>query len=241
MSYSMAKWSRATKRKVKSYRAYKTRLKKYSRETGTAFKPVPYAVFSEKYNERAQKVESGERKTFGSIAYELIKKENRPEFLYNEYKKRLSKRSDYLIERGLTPDDSIPLSYAEFVKTYAEYYSDFKKEIEQGERKYMGDVVGSIVSDQVYKISGKQFKATYEAVIEWNQKHPDRAIDLGEGANEKSIFYQMKVRTMDFSDEDSEWSEWFDIIREKREELFKQGKSAKEVRKEISRTFYGSK
>ena len=123
----------------------------------------------------------------------------------------------------------------------ANYYSDFKKEIEQGERKYMGDVVGSIVSDQVYKISGKQFKATYEAVIEWNQKHPDRAIDLGEGANEKSVFYQMKVRTMDFSDEDSEWSEWFDIIREKREELFKQGKSAKEVRKEISRTFYGSK
>ena len=82
----MAKWSKQTLRKVRSYRAYKARLKKYGRETGQSFKAVPYSVYSEKYNERLKQVESGERKTFGSVGAELIRKENRPEVLYNEYK-----------------------------------------------------------------------------------------------------------------------------------------------------------
>ena len=236
----MAKWSKSSKKKVKSYRLYKARLKKYSKETGITFKPVPYAVFSAKYEQRAEKVASGERKTFGSITNELIRKENRPEVLYNEYVKRLNKRSDYLIERGMTPADSIPMSYNDFVQTYAEYYSDLKKEVSQGERKSVGDVVGSIISDQVYNISGKQFKATLEAVNKWNEAHPERPINLAEGANIKSVFYQMKIRTMDFESSDSEFSAWFDMIKEQREALFAQGKNAKQVRKEISRTFYGS-
>ena len=236
----MAKWSKQTLRKVRSYRAYKARLKKYGRETGQNFKAVPQSVYSEKYNERLKQVESGERKTFGSVGAELIRKENRPEALYNEYKKRLIKRSDYLIKRGLTPDDSVPMSYADFTMTYAAYYNDLKKEVAAGDRKSVGDVVGAIVSDQVYKISGKQFKATLTAVQEWNEAHPDRPINLGEGASEKSVFYQMKVRTMDFNDEATELSPWFDMIKEQRNKLFAEGKSVKEVRKEISKTFYGS-
>ena len=236
----MAKWSKQTLRKVRSYRAYKARLKKYGRETGQSFKAVPYSVYSEKYNERLKQVESGERKTFGSVGAELIRKENRPEVLYNEYKKRLTKRSDYLIERGLTPDSAIPVSYQDFLKTYNSYEHDLKKEVLAGERKTVGDIVGAIVSDQVYKISGKKFKATLKAVQEWNEAHPDRPINLGEGASEKSVFYQMKVRTMDFNDENTEFSPWFDMIREQRDKLFAEGKSAKEVRREISKTFYGS-
>lgn len=237
MSYLMAKWSKATKRRVRSYNAYKARLKEYSRETGTPFKPVPYAVFSEKYNERAQKVESGERKTFGSIAFELIKKENRPEVLYNEYKKRLTKRSDYLINRGLTPYDAIPMSYSDFVQSYSEYYSDFKREIEEGKRKNMGDVIGTIVSHQVYRRSEEWYQESYRAIQEWNAENPDKAIDIPPN----SVFYKMKIRTSDFKEGDKEeWGPWFDILRKKKRELLKNGFENKEANELISRTFYGS-
>ena len=236
----MAKWSKQTLRKVRSYRAYKARLKKYGRETGQSFKAVPYSVYSEKYNERLKQVESGERKTFGSVGAELIKKENRPKVLYNEYKKRLIKRSDYLIERGLTPDNSVPMSYADFTMKYAQYYNDLKKEVAAGERKSVGDVVGTIVSDQVYKISGKKYNATMKAIKEWNENNPDKIISLGEAENIKSVFYQMKIRTEGFDDEESDFGPWFEMIRQRREELFAEGKSAKDVYEKISQTFYGS-
>lgn len=240
----MARWSKAAKRAVRSYNAYKRKLKEYGRDYGRSFKPVPYKVFLEKYRERRQEVEAGERRTLGNIASEFIKNEARPEVLYREYEKRLDKRVDYMMKRGLTPDNALHLSYREFVAAYESYKHDLKLEVEKGERKSVSDIVGMMVSDQVYQVSGKQFAETMRAIEEWNASHPDQQIDLGEGANKNSLFYQMKMRTETFED-----SGWFDIIQATREDLFKkftaQGmdprKIKKEVAREISRTFYGSK
>lgn len=232
----MARWSKAAKRAVRSYNAYKRKLKEYGRDYGRSFKPVPYKVFLEKYRERRQEVEAGERRTLGNIASEFIKTEARPEVLYREYEKRLDKRVDYMMKRGLTPDNALHLSYREFVAAYESYKHDLKLEVEKGERKSVGDIVGMMVSDQVYQVSGKQFAETMRAIEEWNASHPDQQIDLGDAANKNSLFYQMKMRTETFED-----TEWFDLIRARRDQLFAEGKSKKEVAREISRTFYGSK
>lgn len=226
----MAKWSKQTKQRVRSYRNYKARLKEYGRETGSSFKPMSYQTFSLKYE---SKKESG--KSLGNIANEIIRAENRPEVLYREYEKALDKRVDYMLKRGLTPDNALHLSYDEFRRAYNEYKHDLQQEINKGERKSVGNIVKQIVSDQVYKISEKQFRETTRAIKEWNEAHPDKQINFGEGYNEKSVQWQMKIRS-----EGYEESQWYDLIRAKREELFKKGWSKKDISKEIRRTFYGS-
>lgn len=226
----MAKWSKQTKQRVRSYRNYKARLKEYSRETGSSFKPMSYQTFSLKYE---SKKESG--KSIGNIANEIIRAENRPEVLYREYEKALDKRVDYMLKRGLTPDNALHLSYDEFRRAYNEYKHDLQQEVNKGERKSVGNIVKQIVSDQVYKISEKQFRETTRAIKEWNEAHPDKQINFGEGYNEKSVQWQMKIRS-----EGYEESQWYDLIRAKREELFKKGWSKKDISKEIRRTFYGS-
>ena len=159
----MAKWSKAAKRAVRKYNAYKRKAKDMGRKYGMKINTVPYQVFMIEYNKQ-------------------------------------------------------------------------REEVERGERKSVGDIIGMMVSDQVYQISGKQFSETIRAIEEWNASHPDQQIDLGEAANKNSLFYQMKMRTETFED-----SEWFDLIRARRDQLFAEGKSKKEVAREISRTFYGSK
>ena len=231
----MAKWSKQAKQRVRSYQRYKARLKQYSRETESAFRPMSYKAFSLKYENRKEQVESGERKSIGNIASDIIRAENRPEVLYREYEKALDKRVDYMLKRGLTPDNALHLSYDEFRRTYNEYKNDLKLEVSKGERKSIGNIVKQIVSDQVYKISEKQFRETTRAIKEWNEAHPDKQINFGEGYNEKSVQWQMKIRS-----EGYEETQWYDLIRAKREELFKKGWSKKEVSKEIRRTFYGS-
>ena len=232
----MARWSKAAKRAVRKYNAYKRKAKDMGRKYGMKINTVPYQVFMIEYNKQREEVERGERKSVGDIGTKLLNREARPEVRYRIYEQKLDKRVEHMTKRGLTPDNALHLSYREFVATYEAYKHDLELEVERGERKSVGDIIGMMVSDQVYRISGKQFAETMRAIEEWNASHPDQQIDLGEAANKNSLFYQMKMRTETFEE-----TEWFDLIRARRDQLFAEGKSKKEVAREISRTFYGSK
>ena len=169
----------------------------------------------------------------GDVGGYIIKKENRPIALYEEYKKELYRRSEAMIKRGLDPYDGTEATFQEFYQRFREYEADLQKEVEEGTRKTVGDIIGRIVSDQVYEISSRQYEAVYNAIIEWNAKHPDRAIDLGAG-NKLSL--QMKIRQGEFFENEG----WWDLVRTTKKELLASGKSNKDANIKIRVELFGS-
>ena len=133
-------------------------------------------------------------------------------------------------KKGLEPyynpqtgeDGAIPLTYREYVEIYAEEKNDRVKEIEKGERKSLGNINAKIISDQVYELSEKQAYAIFDYMktlseeeknsLKFNYKNINTAI--------------MKIREGSFVRDDL--SLW-DKIKARREELFSQGFSKKQV------------
>lgn len=236
----MPKWSKQTKRIVQKYRAYKKKVKNFSEKYGIEYDPLSISEYKQVLESRKEAVEQGKRKSVGSIDYYLIQTEERPQVLYQRYLETLERRTEYLMKRDIAPDDAIPKSYDEFVQAYNEYRSDLKKEVLEGKRTQMGNIISRMVSDQVYDMSSEQYEATIKAVQDWNAAHPERQISLPENFNPNSIYSQMQIRQGDYLKNQG----WWDLISDARVDLFKKyGKdpNAKEkVRKEISRIFYGS-
>lgn len=243
----MAKWSKQAKIRVRSYKNYRARLKEYSRRTGTKTKAVPYNVYKVSYDNAIARYRESEglssesklmspelSKIGSSVGTKLLRTENRPEVLYQDYKRTLENKVDSMLKKGQEPDSDEIMTFDEFRRAYNEYRHDLAEEVEKGERKTIGNIVNRIVSDQVYKISSKQLNTTYRAMLQWNQDHSDDQIKI----DMKGMRYSQwaaKMRTGEI-----ESTAWYDLIRAKREELFKKGWSKKEVSKEIRRTFYGS-
>lgn len=243
----MAKrWSREKKTIYGKWRSYQKRLKSFGRKYGIdTGKGMSYSGFSELYRTREQEVREGTRKSVGDVGAYLIKRADNPKVLYKRYQEKLEKRVDYLIARGLSPVDAIPESFDKFKQDYAEYRADLEKEIEKGERTQMGDIIGRMVSDQVYKMSSKQYEETVRAIQEYNEKFPERAIELPENFNPNSIYYQMKIRQGDYLQE----AGWWDLVESKREEFYKKYLEAyhgdkiqarRAANREVRRTLYGS-
>lgn len=226
-------WSAAAKARVRTYYSYKRREKAYSEKYGLRSDPVSYKEFSAVYQNRVKQIAEGKRKSIGDVSGYIIKKENRPIALYEEYKKELYRRSEAMIKRGLDPYDGTEATFQEFYQRFREYEADLQKEVEEGKRKTVGDIIGRIVSDQVYEISSKQYDAVYNAILEWNANHPDRAIDLGAG-NKLSL--QMKIRQGEFLEDEG----WWDLVRTKKKEYLSKGKSNKEANKLIRQELFGS-
>lgn len=226
-------WSAAAKARVRSYRSYEKKLKTFSKKYDIKYTPVSYREYSAVYENRVKQVLEGERKSVGDVGSYMIKKENRPIVLYEKYKEELYKRSEAMIKRGLSPVDGLEKSYSEFIQRYNEYYHDLKEEVEAGTRKAVGDIVGRIVSDQVYEISSKQYEAVYNAIIEWNAAHPEEAIDLGSG---NMLSLQMKIRQGEFLEDEG----WWDLVKAKKREFIAKGMSNREANREIRRTLFGS-
>ena len=220
-------WSAAAKARVRTYYSYRRREKAYSEKYGLKDNPVSYKEFTAIYQNRVKQIAEGTRKSIGDIGGYIIKKENRPIALYEKYQDELRRRAEIMIDQGLAPVDGLVKSFPEFYQTYREYESDLKKEVAEGTRKSVGDIIGRIVSDQVYDISSRQYEAVYNAILEWNEAHPDRAINLGAG-NKLSL--QMKIRQGEFLENEG----WWDLIRTKKQEFYSEAIKSKLSPKEAN-------
>ena len=150
---------------------------------------------------------------------------------YNSYVKEFKRRSQALLNQGLTPYEDKPLSYRDYKYIYSEERNDRIKEIEKGERNSLGNINSKIISDQIYELSEKQAYAIFDylktlpaeqrAEINFNYKNINRAIT--------------KIREGSFVKEDL--GLW-DLIKERRAELFEQGFKKKEVAAIISNEFF---
>ena len=240
------RWSKEKRTIYGKWRSYKKRLKnfgeKYGIDTG---KGISYSGFSEIYRNREQEVSEGTRKSVGDVGGYLIQRADNPKVLYKKYKERLEKRVDYLISRGISPNDAFPVDFENFKQSYSEYRSDFEKEVEKGERTQRGDIIGRMVSDQVYKMSSKQYEETMRAIKEYNEHFPEKAIELPENFNPNSIYYQMKIRQGDYLQE----AGWWDLVESKRQEYYKKYletykgdkiQARRAANREVRKTLYGS-
>ena len=152
---------------------------------------------------------------------------------YNSYKKDFYKRTNKMIENGLTPYDGVALTYREYKEIYTEERNDRIKEVESGERKQIGNINAKIISDQVYELSEEQAYAIFDYMKTLSEEEKE-ALNFSYKNINTAI---AKIRQGEFVSE--ELGLW-DIISSEREKLFKQGLSKAEVRKQISQTFFGS-
>ncbi len=174
---------------------------------------------------------------------------------YNAYLRSFQKRTDKMINNGLTPYDGIPLTYRQYKEIYAEEKNDRLKEIEKGERASLGDINAKIISDQVYELSEEQAYAIFDYM---KGLSPEELKELG--FSYKNINKAIaEIRQGEFV---KNKLELWDIIRDKRSSLFEldeagrsallnkwknklaeQGKAPtykNAVSMEISQTFFGS-
>ena len=174
---------------------------------------------------------------------------------YNAYRRSFEKRTNKMIDQGLTPYDAIPLTYREFNEIYAEERNDRLKEIERSERASLGDINAKIISDQVYELSEEQAYAIFDYM---KSLSPEELKELG--FSYKNINRAIaEIRQGEFV---KNKLELWDIIRDKRSDLFEldekgrnallnkwknklaeKGKAAtfkNAVSMEISQTFFGS-
>lgn len=74
---------------------------------------------------------------------------------YNEYVNRLRGKQDYLIKKGLAPKDPDILSKSRFEKVYMELK---KSNREQGGRASASEIIDTITTKQLSKMSSEQAK-----------------------------------------------------------------------------------
>lgn len=152
---------------------------------------------------------------------------------YNAYRRSFERRTNKMLDQGLTPYDAIPLTYREYKEIYAEERNDRLKEIEKGERSSLGDINSKIISDQVYELSEEQAYAIFDYMKTLSEE--ERA-DLNFSYRNINTAIA-RIRQGDFVREDLDL---WDIIREERDRLFASGMKKNEVSKRISQTFFGS-
>ena len=174
---------------------------------------------------------------------------------YNAYRRSFEKRTNKMIDQGLTPYDAIPLTYREFNEIYAEERNDRLKEIERSERASLGDINAKIISDQVYELSEEQAYAIFDYMkslspeelkeLGFSYKNINRAIAeirQGEFVREKlelwDIIRNQRSNLLDL-DENGRNA----LLNKWKNKLAEKGKAAtfkNAVSMEISQTFFGS-
>ena len=174
---------------------------------------------------------------------------------YNAYRRSFEKRTNKMIDQGLTPYDAIPLTYREFNEIYAEERNDRLKEIERGERASLGDINAKIISDQVYELSEEQAYAIFDYMkslspeelkeLGFSYKNINRAIAeirQGEFVREKlelwDIIRNQRSNLLDLDEKGRNA-----LLNKWKNKLAEKGKAAtfkNAVSMEISQTFFGS-
>lgn len=248
----MPKWRRKTRKIISSYRKTNKQIKTYAEKYGLSYSKykISYQDFKAMYEKEIADYKAGKSKSIKITAKDIIKKDLRPETLYIKYQKVLDKRVTWLMERGLAADQGLPKSFDEFVQKYNEYKGDLEKEVLQGKRKQVGDIVSMIVSDQVYTMSSKQYETQVAAIERWNLEHPDDTFDVG---NLRTLSAQAKIRSGEYLNEIGWWekapeaifdSKYKDFYKHYLELGYDEKKAARiatrEARHEVRRIVYGS-
>lgn len=146
---------------------------------------------------------------------------------YKSYE-RWYERQERIVERHGEAMKSRKLDYGEWLEMRNELRDDFKREVELGKRKGVGNVNQYIARSQAYDVS-------YKSALNIRKAIKDREGIFGEGAANVSIF--------DIMAKNEEAKEAiFDVLRDEYHRLTEmEGLKPSEAKKEISRRYFGSK
>lgn len=98
---------------------------------------------------------------------------------YDSYKAAYRKQQAKLTRKGLSMYDSM-LTKSEFEAVYEATRNDLKAQVAKGDRKVIGNVTQTIVTEQTYEYSQKQGKALAKYAKESGQKLTQQQIRAGQ-------------------------------------------------------------
>lgn len=98
---------------------------------------------------------------------------------YNSYKEAYRKQQAKLARKGLQMYDSM-LTKSEFESIYEATRNDLKAMVKKGDRKVIGNVTQTIVTEQTYEYSQRQGKALAVYAKESGQKLTQQQIRAGQ-------------------------------------------------------------
>ena len=132
---------------------------------------------------------------------------------YESYKAAYRKKQVMLTKKGLSMYDQM-LTKSEFEAVYEATRNDLKAMVKKGERKVIGNVTQTIVTEQTYEYTQKQGKALAEYAKATGQNLTQQQIRAGE----------------------LDWS----MLEDRQIELREQGLSPRDIRKTIGQEYFGS-
>ena len=132
---------------------------------------------------------------------------------YESYKAAYRKKQNSLTKKGLQMYDSM-LTKSEFEAVYEATRNDLKAMVKRGERKVIGNVTQTIVTEQTYEYSQRQGKALAEYAKATGQNLTQQQIRAGQ----------------------LDWT----MLEDKQIELKNLGLSKAEVREQIGQLYFGS-
>lgn len=117
---------------------------------------------------------------------------------YESYLKAYFKKEKSLAKKGLQMYDAV-LSRNEFEAVYTATRNDLKRMVEKGERKVIGNVTQTIVTEQTYEYSQKQGKALAKYAEATGQQLTQQQIRAGQIDWNALTDYQLELKNKGFS------------------------------------------
>lgn len=117
---------------------------------------------------------------------------------YESYLKAYFKKEKSLAKKGLQMYDAV-LSKNEFEAVYTATRNDLKRMVEKGERKVIGNVTQTIVTEQTYEYSQKQGKALAKYAEATGQQLTQQQIRAGQIDWNALTDYQLELKNQGFS------------------------------------------
>ena len=132
---------------------------------------------------------------------------------YESYKAAYRKKQNMLTRKGLQMYDQM-LTKSEFEAVYEATRNDLKEMVKKGDRKVIGNVTQTIVTEQTYEYTQRQGKALAEYAKATGQNLTQQQIRAGQ----------------------LDWT----MLEDRQIELRAQGLSPRDVRKTIGQEYFGS-
>ena len=178
--------------------------------------------------------------------------------MYHKYEKLYDRKASFMNKKGYTMHDTIKYTWNEYKTEVLKMRETLKKRVEKGMIKRIPNVLSSLVNDQAYKLSEEQAYSIFDFIKENREKYD---IDVSFIKNINSAI--MKIRQGEWLEEDvglytmikdyrkeafAKYNELAKTDPDKLAEMYAALSSPDEeinsiaglVRKEVSRTFYGS-
>ena len=117
---------------------------------------------------------------------------------YESYLKAYFKKEKSLAKKGLQMYDAV-LSKNEFEAVYTATRNDLKRMVEKGERRVIGNVTQTIVTEQTYEYSQKQGKALAKYAEATGQQLTQQQIRAGQIDWSALTDYQLELKNQGLS------------------------------------------